>query len=160
MRSIWITTILCACAAGQAQAADIVQQIRQCQTVTQEQERLRCYDQLAQQIPASAPAAATTVTTQAAGQIAAKTPTEAFGLETRVDDNQLEQLQLTVKSVRQTTKRRLQITMDNGQVWQQTDDSSLDVKPGDQCRVERAFMGSFLLSNGRSNLKIRVRRVD
>jgi hypothetical protein len=92
-------------------------------------------------------------------QVAAD-PVQSFGLENRAPEQQVEDLKLTVKSVRTTAKDRLEITMQNGQIWLQTDDSRLDVKAGDLCTITRATFGSFLLDNGRSNRKIRVRRVD
>ncbi len=81
-------------------------------------------------------------------------------MENRVPEQQIADLKLEVKSVRSTGKGRLEISMQNGQIWLQTDDNRFDVKAGDVCRIERAMLGSFLLDNGRSNRKIRVRRVD
>ena len=87
-------------------------------------------------------------------------PVESFGLENRAPEQQVADLRLEVKSVRLTKKGRAEITMQNGQIWLQSDDSRLDIKAGDVCSIERAMLGSFLLNNGRSNRKIRVRRVD
>ncbi len=165
MRLWWLASGIILSA--QATATDLNQALQQCLAIEAQSSRLQCYDQLAQRAK-SAPALP--VVKEVSGQASAPAtspapaeaanPTAAFGLEQRAPENQLDNLQLTVKSVRKTVKGRLEITMENGQIWRQSDDSSLDVKSGDLCRVERAFMGSFLLSNGRSNLKIRVRRVD
>jgi hypothetical protein len=159
-----ISFVLCCV---QAQAADLASGMQQCLQLSQDQARLQCYDHLARQSVTPAAAVAATPTpvasapdTPAAPAAAAVDPTQSFGLEKRTPKEQIADLQLVAKSVRTTAKGRVEITMENGQIWLQTDDSRFDVKPGDVCRIERAMMGSFLLDNGRSNRKIRVRRVD
>jgi len=133
------------------QAAELTTALQQCLQLTQDDTRLQCYDQLARSLQATQ----ATPTVQPAAD-----PVQSFGLENRVPEQQVADLKLEVKSVRMTKKGRLEITMQNGQVWLQTDDSRLDVQPGDQCIIERATFGSFLLNNGRNNRNIRVRRVD
>ncbi len=156
-----ISFVLCCV---QAQAADLASGMQQCLQLNQDQARLQCYDQLARQgsTPTAVVAAAPTPVASAPETPAtpAADPTQSFGLEKRAPKDQIADLQLVAKSVRMTNKGRVEITMQNGQIWLQTDDSRFDAKPGDLCRIERAMMGSFLLDNGRSNRKIRVRRVD
>lgn len=156
-----ISLVLCCV---QAQAADLASGMQHCLQLSQDQARLQCYDQLARQSSTPVAAVAATPTPVASAPetpaAAAVDPTQSFGLEKRTPKEQISDLQLEAKSVRTTSKGRVEITMQNGQIWLQTDDSRFDVKPGDLCRIERAMMGSFLLDNGRSNRKIRVRRVD
>lgn len=135
-------------------AADLSTALQDCLKLTADHARLQCYDQLAR---STQPLTATPATP--AKQVAAD-PVQNFGLENRAPEQQVEDLKLTVKAVRMTSKGRLEVTMQNGQIWLQTDDSRLDVKAGDVCTIARATFGSFLLDNGRSNRKIRVRRVD
>ncbi|MFQ5548796.1 MAG: hypothetical protein ACE5FV_10920 [Woeseia sp.] len=52
------------------------------------------------------------------------------------------------------------ITLDNGQVWRQTDASRLRLAKDDQVTIERAAFGSFRLKKvGRSTM-MRVKRIS
>ena len=157
MRHMWLITGLMV-GTAQAQSTDLNAQMQHCLAMSQDQARLQCYDQLARSLNTLAavpavPAVPATVTPAA-------DPVDSFGLENRAPEQQVDDLRLEVKSVRLTKKGRAEITMQNGQIWLQSDDSRLDIKAGDVCTIERAMLGSFLLNNGRSNRKIRVRRVD
>ncbi|MBU2179069.1 MAG: hypothetical protein KJ930_06490, partial [Gammaproteobacteria bacterium] len=57
-------------------------------------------------------------------------------------------------------RKKLVITLENGQQWRQTDQAQLNIQAGDRCTVKRGALGSFLLGIEGVNKKIRVRRVE
>jgi len=149
---------------------------RQCTQLKDSLQRLVCYDKALTQAPAApvaapaaraapaAPAAPAVVAAPAPAPVAApelgdesvKTrkqrslPEEPTSLEAKVTD---------AREIRQGTYR---MTLENGQVWQQMDMSTMfQVGAGDTVRIEKGALGGFRMartSNGRSAW-VRVARV-
>lgn len=65
-----------------------------------------------------------------------------------------------VTAVSKNSSGRLTITLENGQVWRQTDSKTLRVSVGDGVFVRSKSLGSFMLSKETSSRSIRVKRVD
>jgi hypothetical protein len=158
---------------------------RQCTQLKDSLQRLVCYDKALMEgpaapatapvtraapasparsvAPAPAPAAPAVVATPAPvaapalGDESVKTrkqrsiPEEPTSLEAKVTE---------AREIRQATYR---LTLDNGQVWQQMDMSSIfQVAAGDTVRIEKGALGGFRMarvSNGRSGW-VRVARVQ
>jgi hypothetical protein len=127
-------------------------ELADCRPITDDQQRLACYDSLA-----PTPAAAGT------------TPEALFGLEAqqsaallqqRLGDTPMESLQQVVSTISTNRNGKLRLRLDNGQVWEQTDSDRLALKPGDAVTIRRAALGSFLLSRTSGGRSIRVRRGD
>ena len=76
----------------------------------------------------------------------------AAGLE------QMEELRARVTAVRLDAYGKPIITRDNGQVWLHVDLPVLKLNAGDEVRIRRAAMGSYLLSQVDGNRSSRVRR--
>ncbi len=71
-----------------------------------------------------------------------------------------ESLVATVRAVIRRPNGAHVITLDNGQVWTETSlDPSFRVAVGEQVRIKRAAMGTYLLSTP-SNRSTRVARTD
>jgi hypothetical protein len=126
-----------------------------CVSVDEDAARLACYDQ------AFGRAAAARVA-------AADPPGGSFGFtesQKRVRDavvntqTEAKSMEATVSALALRSPGRLSITLDNGQVWAQSEaggDSRLSI--GDRVTIRRAALGSFLLQHGRS-LALRVSRI-
>ena len=76
----------------------------------------------------------------------------AAGLE------QVEELRARVIAVRLDAYGKPIVTLDNGQVWFQVDSPVLKLNAGDEVRIRRAAMGSYLLSEVDGKRSSRVRR--
>lgn len=108
--------------------------------------------------PASAPAAV--VATPATATPSAEVIEADFGKTQSRPSDQVEQLQATVKSLSRNKMRKMLITLENGHIWRQTEDDSIQLKAGDSVTIEKASFGSFLLSKTGTNRKVRVKRVE
>ncbi len=144
---------LAACIAiGLSPAAAARDDLASCRTIADDQSRLACYDALAGR---PAPDAGTT-------------PEELFGLEAAATaellqrergDEPVDALEQPVTSVSADRFGKLRIGLANGQVWEQVDSDRLVLKPGNEVRIRRAALGSYLLSLSTGGRAIRVRRV-
>lgn len=108
--------------------------------------------------PASTPAAV--VATPATATPSAEVIEADFGKTQSRPSDQVEQLQATVKSLSRNKMRKMLITLENGHIWRQTEDDSIQLKAGDSVTIEKASFGSFLLSKTGTNRKVRVKRVE
>jgi hypothetical protein len=72
----------------------------------------------------------------------------------------VDDLTATVTAVERGAQGRFVATLDNGEVWAQTEiTSKVDVAVGDVVKVRRASFGSYLLT-GRQGIATRVKRLD
>jgi hypothetical protein len=143
-----------------------------CAQIQADAQRLACYDGLAgygasgtrPHIAATTPAVPIAAAPATAVATAAANPVADFGLlppaiKQRDPENWVESITAQVKSVTRNAEDRLVITLDNGQVWAQSETKpSAVLKPGDLVRIKRAALGSFMLVGPRS-VSSRVRRV-
>jgi hypothetical protein len=178
-------------ASGSGHAADAqVEAGRQCAQVRDSLQRLVCYDRIFQAgdsaAPAAAPRAATPVPAPAPARapVAASAPVVAAPvvaapvLAPSLGDEIVQRkakdkdkakpaeptsLEATITALKETRPDVVRLTLDNGQVWQQMDMSSVfQVTVGDTVRVEKGTMGGYRLvrtSRGRSGW-VRVTRVE
>lgn len=170
--------------------ADIHQSLLDCKQLTDNSARLSCYDRLAATFGSQAASAGVAVpgavapgtavlgaavpgvAAPGASAPAAVVPTPAtatpsaevieadFGKTQSRPSDQVEQLQATVKSLSRNKMRKMLITLENGHIWRQTEDDSIQLKAGDSVTIEKASFGSFLLSKTGTNRKVRVKRVE
>ncbi|MGS2719461.1 hypothetical protein [Paraglaciecola aestuariivivens] len=85
---------------------------------------------------------------------------QRFGYEhTQAPKGMLEKLSLPVSKVNKTPFGRMVITLENGQVWRQSDKVRLKIKPGQNVTIERGVLGSFFMSTDQVKKSIRVKRV-
>ena len=154
--------------------------LESCAKIGDDARRLACYDELAGRVmqgtvavagPSSTPAtvpvpaaapAATTASPAAAAPVAVD-PVADFGLseqtkKEREPEKWVDSVTARVTNVGQTAYDRYVITLDNGQVWAQSETNTRAIlAPGDTVTIKRAAMGSFKLSGPRS-VYWRVRR--
>jgi hypothetical protein len=118
--------------------------------------------------PAPAPARAPAPAASPAPAVAAAAP--ALGDESlkrsqkeRKESDGPTSLEAKVTAAREVRQATYRVTLDNGQVWQQMDMSTLfQVGVGDVVRIEKGALGGFRMarvSNGRSGW-VRVNRVE
>ena len=156
---------------------------RQCAQVKDSLQRLVCYDRVFLAGEAAAPAAPAAVAPRvvqvpapvvtaapAAVPVPVPAPAAAPSLgEERVQRKSKEKptepssLEATVTALKETRPAVFRLSLDNGQVWQQMDMSSVfQVAVGDTVRIEKGTMGGYRLtrtSRGRSGW-VRVSRLN
>jgi len=151
--------------------------LESCARISDDARRLACYDGLAGRVmqgtaAAAAPSPAPETTPEIATVLApapaaaAAAPVAAapvavervaeFGLseqarKEREPEKWVESVTARVTNVGQTASDRYVITLDNGQVWVQSETNTRAIlAPGDTVTIKRAALGSFKLSGPRS----------
>jgi hypothetical protein len=82
-----------------------------------------------------------------------------FGLSKVIEpEEKVEKITSVITSVQKTPYGKLIITLETGQVWRQTNSTSLRLKPGQEVYVEEGALGSYFLGKESSNKRIRVKR--
>lgn len=144
--------------------------------------RLACYDSFfrpsagqvplprSTQVPVAAPAAVAAAPTASAAAAATPTPppVEEFGLTTgqreerrTATPKELDRIESRLVSVKQQPRDRFLLSLENGQVWLQTEPSPRQrFIAGETVTIRRAALGSYLASGPTSGGTIRVRRVE
>ncbi|WP_156904823.1 hypothetical protein [Ferrimonas senticii] len=138
--------------------------ISSCQSKSDKLERLECYDNINSLVrdAFSRPAPQATTTSTTATTIAPEVDAEArFGNENKAiaASKTLDAISATVEKIANDPYGKWTLTLTNGQRWKQTDSSNLKVRRGDSVTIERASLGSFLLSREGSNKRVRVKRL-
>lgn len=152
-----------------------------CASQSDDAQRLRCFDaavanlRKAPAAPAAtaavqSPAAAAPSPAAAAPPPAAASPPPAsaptaeqrFGARGDISPDRHEEiaeLSGTVTELGTKPHGELIVTLDNGQVWAESQSGSkVKLKPGDTVKIERGAMGSYtLIANGRSSKVARIR---
>jgi hypothetical protein len=137
-----------------------------CAQISDDAERLACYDQLAGRASSGAPSslATSSAATAAAAAPSAANPVADFGLPPKViqerePEKWVDSVTAKVTNVGAAGMDRYVVTLDNGQVWMQSERNvSAILAPGDTVTIKRAALGSFKLSGPRS-VYWRVQRV-
>jgi hypothetical protein len=142
-----------------------------CSTVVEDRARLKCYDEQAARQKKAA-AAASPAPAAASKPARATSPSSDFGLnEEALRKRQAasnpdtpkdpEQLVARVAAVAKKPRGEFRITLDDGQVWEETQHSSSSIPPGvgDTVTIKRGLLGSYFLERG-AGLALRVKRTD
>lgn len=167
-----------------AGGAEFPQELIDCRALTSAVSRLDCYDQLVDASAASSAQEAQTETAQANQPVTVApaasppvaalpapemSPDELFGkdavevretVQKATGTSEIDQITSLVSSVRSSAAGKAVITLDNGQVWTQIDNTKLRLSNFDQVTIRRASMGSFMLRKVDSKTSIRVKRIS
>lgn len=151
--------------------ADVLQT---CRAIADDAARLACYDRLADAADKSNTIVSVTELTPATAPplppppASAPTPEELFGHDAVTSEEmmrqaagigRLEELDQRVTAMRRSPDGKLVLTLANGQVWAQIDSRRVRLAAGDEVRIRRAAMGSYLLAGADMTQGIRVRRI-
>ena len=71
----------------------------------------------------------------------------------------INQIQATINKIEKTPYGKLVITLDNQQVWRQTDSTRLNLRKNNVIIIERGAFGSFFISKENANKRIRAKRM-
>jgi len=144
----------------------VIAALKACRAITTDAERLACYDEAAQSVTKAQETGEVIIIDKQTARAARR---QAFGLELPTlsildkgaDKAETEKLQSMVKSARVDAEQRLVVTLEDGAVWRQIDDTMLGKPPkaGDTIEVRKAAMGSYMMKIG-SQPAIRVRRME
>lgn len=125
-----------------------------CASQTDKLDRLVCFDSLGK------PARASITAKPAAPQAAAPTtPDERFGLNNKRPEEP-EAIKASVSTLKSDPYGKFIITLDNGQVWKQIDSKRFRLKKDKPVTIEKASLGSFMLTQEGSSKSARVKRVQ
>lgn len=178
MKKLSIVALLLCAAASESQAESISDALKDCGRQQNSLKRLVCYDKVVQNldrysgldelmnVPAPLPAQAGS---QAPSRTPYKpqprvesaqpsTPSSDFGMENRRDAEAVDKIYGNITELKKGPRKRYILTLDNGQVWKQTDNETLSLKVGQTVYVERGVLGAFYMSKDSVNRKIRVKR--
>lgn len=162
-----------------AGGAELPTELIDCRTLTSAIERLDCYDQ-AIDAHTTAPSQAAEprtaenpapVVTTAAAATAASVPKlsqeDLFGkgetelrksVQEATGTKAIDRIEATVVEVRKSASGRVIITLDNGQVWKQSESSRARVSVDDKVTIRRRSFGSYTLYSKKTS--IRVKRIS
>jgi hypothetical protein len=156
-----LAALLGTCAQEALAQNDLAAALKDCARLKDDAPRLACYDILANLRTAGS-------SVQHAPS-ATPSPAQEFGLgadrvhqlrrQAGVDDTPPKSLTAHITAIAPLPYGLREFTLDNGQVWQQTESqTALVVKPGDSVRITPGMLGSFWLqTDGR--YAIRAKRV-
>ncbi|MGX9459859.1 hypothetical protein ACWXWU_01270 [Shewanella sp. A14] len=151
---------------------NLAQQLSVCAIKTDKLERLACYDQLAANakpstivttneplaVPTNVPTQVPTSVTPTPVVTAQVDKVSAFGL-TKKTEKQIEKLYFEVSKVKKGPYGELVITLNNGQVWKQSNPDNYRLKKGQRIFIQAGALSSFFLGSDDRNATTRVKRL-
>ncbi len=163
-----------------AGGAELPAELIDCRTLTSTVARLDCYDQLVDAHTAlpntaaerrtaedPAPVAPTAAAATTAASMPKLSQEDLFGkgetelrklVQEATDTEEIDRIEATVVEVRKTKSGKVVITLDNGQVWIQSDSSRARLSANDNVTIRRRSFGSYTLYNKKTS--IRVKRIS
>ncbi|AWF82036.1 hypothetical protein BTJ40_15045 [Microbulbifer sp. A4B17] len=121
-------------------SSSLKDQIKSCSEIKPVDGRLACYDQLANSLDQHA--------------------IKEFGQEQkRISEEAPEQIEAKIVAIKMAAHDKRLITLDNGQLWKQSDSRGVNWKIGDAVVLERALFGSFFMVPSDGGHKLRVKRI-
>lgn len=165
----------------EVQAAELSDDIIACRSIESTAERLDCYDKAVDRRnqsvakPQAAAATKAVVEPRVAAPAPATPATEDasddkyFGLSDEevlkaekrsAGATDIEELKASVIRLRSTGSGKHLISLENGQLWQQTDSNRFRISVGDDVVIRKAALGSYMMRKAGSKRSIRVKRVN
>nr|WP_010131427.1 hypothetical protein [Microbulbifer agarilyticus] len=124
-----------------ATAATVEEELKQCTEFSDDAKRLACYDKLAGNLQAHVE--------------------QRFGQEEkRAIAEAPESITAIIESAQKGAYGKYTFTLDNGQVWRQTDSGRTIWRGGEQVTVERGALGSFFMRKADGGRALRVKRIQ
>lgn len=146
--------------------AELPAELVECRTLSSTVARLGCYDQVVDAHTAipdraaegqkAAPVARESVLSPSQEDLFGKDEAEKRkAVEEATGTKEIEQIEATVIEVRRATSGMAIITLDNGQIWKQTDGSRTRLSANDQITIRRASFGSYMLHKNKSAMRVK-----
>ncbi|MCW3172836.1 hypothetical protein [Shewanella subflava] len=187
MRLTWIATALILASTTAQANTGLEQQLSICAVKSDKLDRLICYDALAEKVqqanqnghavavtlpavavqstaatptvatPAVAPTPVVNNTTPVVSNTA-QDPAAAFGLQKTIEE-EVGKLYFEVAEVSKDPYGAFIITLNNGQVWKQTESDRFKINKGQTIYIEKGALSSFLLGTDDRNSTTRVKRL-
>ncbi|WP_340680991.1 hypothetical protein [Paraglaciecola sp.] len=147
-----------------AVAGNLSSSMLTCNKKTNDVERLRCYDDLNLTLKTD------TIEKHIADDTLQQTlqplpvkpisTIESFGLPDKLKaKEEIENIVAHVTSVDHNLRKKLVVSLDIGQIWEQTDGTNMRLREGDSISLERGALGSFFLGVEGKNKRMRVKRI-
>jgi hypothetical protein len=163
MRVVGIAVVLCA--ATSLAGAQVSESLRACAHESDGAQRLACYDREIARL--TAPAAARDAAPSTAASAPKSAPAEEFGLtgervrKLKAKEGHVEPKALTahIAAVAQLPYGRRRLTLDNAQVWEQTEeDWGFNPQSGATATITRGALGGFWMAT-EGHPQVRVKRI-
>lgn len=138
--------------------ASVEQSLQQCVQITNDTQRLACFDELSAsintaniQIEVATPATSSVPSPSGSA-------VDRFGAKPKEAINEPDEIKLTVASINKSPRGALIITFENGQIWRQVEVERFTLYSGNNVIIKKAAFGSFLMQAEGFNRSTRVRR--
>ena len=162
-----------------AGGAELPTELIDCRALTSSVARLDCYDQLVDEhaaspnqaverrmtddpapvVPAAAAATAASEAKLSQEDLFGKGETELRkSVQEATDTKEIDRIEAIIVEVRKSASGKAIITLDNGQVWKQSDSSRTHLSVNDKVTIRRRSFGSHTLYNKKTS--IRVKRIS
>ena len=154
--------------------------LAECRSIADEATRLACYDALAAasaMVDQADEGPLTTAVPRAAAEaglerstkdtVSLDDPVDLFGRSDReirdvavrkTTNQSLERIVAIATTVLEKPSGRLVVTLDNDQIWEQSESQRFRLREGDEVEIWRGRLGTYFLKRSGTNRSIRVRR--
>ena len=130
--------------------------VQQCSQITQDQDRLSCFDQLVTKKTRVATVLPKPDLTAQQLDNFAKEHVEKSAEEKA---NEITSITLTISKLNKSPYGKWNINFSNGQKWKQKDSARLRLKEGDIVVLTKGILGSFFLQKENTTKRIKVKRL-
>ena len=142
----------------------LVNGLSSCMTLSNDEQRLVCFDKLAQSnITLSSTKVSDAVISQSEqDKSEAAKKIDEFSKEYLIkkdEERGLDSITATISNVKQLIRGQWILDLENGQKWQQKDSARIKLKVGDSIRLQKGAMGAVYLFKEGSRRNIRVMRL-
>jgi hypothetical protein len=166
MKKITTILVLACTVCFNATGKELISELQKCQDQENALKRLVCFDEATKDLSQSDRAIVPTIqahskpsSPQKPAVVNDNTPTQ-FGLEHKADTDALpDTIFAAVTTLKKNTYKKYTISLDNGQVWTQSDNERLRLSVGENVYIKRGMLGAFYMSKEGVNQRIRVKRV-
>jgi hypothetical protein len=155
-RRYCLTLFFCTSFSLQAHA----QSFMECSEITEDSDRLACYDNAAAAIKASIEKPQVGSSEQRQEQRNAEVAAIVFGEEmaTEIEEAAPEQITFVIKEVLYTKRQDTIFVAEDGRLFKKTSDNTITIKAGERVRIEDGMFGSiFLVTEKGVRIKVKER---
>ncbi|MBT1452213.1 hypothetical protein KJ365_15100 [Glaciecola sp. XM2] len=187
MKALFYSAVMFASAAQHVNAQTVADAIGNCSKEENALKRLVCFDEIAKSInrldganqtiselagqtqniqnqTSTAPSAPVAPPVTVASNDAEQEQVDSFGLDEPTEDKTFlvdGELNSTIKEIEERTARRTRFILENGQIWELAESTSVGLpRVGDKIVIRERALGSYFLRKASVNRSFRVKRVE